>query len=167
MSLARVGINIGISLTHARSVLLVLSLKTGLASPQFHVKHDNLFETTDLRAGRFGLPKSRWQALDGLTKKITVLIPRQINSTREKTQRLIGTPAGGHAGGAPDRRVTNGPRNEAASITSDNAGRAATDESAEENGDGLNDDEHVVLEGEQDMTPPSDSPPTTRSGRKI
>jgi hypothetical protein len=58
MSRARVGINIGISPTHARSVSLVLSLKTGLASPQFHVKHDDLFETTDSRAGRFGLPKS-------------------------------------------------------------------------------------------------------------
>jgi hypothetical protein len=69
MSRARVGINIGVSPTHARSVSLVLSLKTGLASPQFHVKHDDLFETTDTRAGRFGLPTIKWQALAGLTKK--------------------------------------------------------------------------------------------------
>jgi hypothetical protein len=46
LSRARVGVNLGISPTHARSVALVLSLKTGLVSPQFHVKHDNLFETT-------------------------------------------------------------------------------------------------------------------------
>jgi hypothetical protein len=72
MSRARVGVYIGISLTHARSVSLILSLKTGLASPQFHVKHDDLFETTDSRAGRFGLPKSKWQALAGLTKKVAL-----------------------------------------------------------------------------------------------
>jgi hypothetical protein len=70
MSRARVGVYIGISPTHARSVSLILSLKTGLASPQFHVKHDDLFETTDSRAGRFRLPKSKWQALAGLTKKV-------------------------------------------------------------------------------------------------
>jgi hypothetical protein len=95
-----------------------------------------------------------------------VLIRRRINSTREKTQRLIGTPSGGHDGGSPDRRVTNGPHNEAASVTSEDARHVATDESAEENGEGLDDDKQVVLEGEQDTTPPSDSPPTTRSGRK-
>jgi hypothetical protein len=37
MSRAKVGINLGISPTHANSVALVLSLKTGLVSPQFHV----------------------------------------------------------------------------------------------------------------------------------
>jgi hypothetical protein len=42
-----------------------------------------------------------------------------------------------------------------------------TDESAEEDGDGLDDAEHVMLEREQEMTPPSDSLPTTRSGRKV
>jgi hypothetical protein len=33
---ARVGINLGILPTHARSVTLVLSRQTGLVSPQFH-----------------------------------------------------------------------------------------------------------------------------------
>jgi hypothetical protein len=73
MSRSRVGINIGISPTHARSVsLVVLSLKTGLASPQFHVKHDDLFETMDTRAGRFSLPRSKWQGLAGLTNKVAI-----------------------------------------------------------------------------------------------
>jgi hypothetical protein len=63
MSRAKAGINLGISPTHARSVALVVSLKTGLVSPQFHVKHDDLFETTGLKVGRFGLPTSRWQTL--------------------------------------------------------------------------------------------------------
>lgn len=67
MSRARVGINLGLSPTHARSVSLVLSLRTGLASPQFHVKHDDLFETTIKRAAGVMLPKSQWQTKAGLT----------------------------------------------------------------------------------------------------
>jgi hypothetical protein len=51
MSRALVGINLGISPTHAQSVALVLSLKTGLVSPQFHVKHDDLFERTSNKLG--------------------------------------------------------------------------------------------------------------------
>jgi hypothetical protein len=35
---ARIGINLGNSPTHARSVALVLNIETGLVSPQFHVK---------------------------------------------------------------------------------------------------------------------------------
>jgi hypothetical protein len=42
---ARVGINLGNSPAHARNITLVLNLETGLASPQFHVKFDDLFET--------------------------------------------------------------------------------------------------------------------------
>jgi hypothetical protein len=64
MSRAKVGINLGISPTHVRSVALVLSLKTGLVSPQFHVKHDDLFEMTGLKVGRLGCPRvagRRWQ----------------------------------------------------------------------------------------------------------
>ena len=48
-SRARLGINLGFSPRHARTVYLVLSLDTGLVSPQFHVKHDDFFETTRQR----------------------------------------------------------------------------------------------------------------------
>jgi hypothetical protein len=68
MSRVKAGINLGISPTHARSVALVLSLRTGLVSPQFHVKHHNLFETTGYKVGRFGLPSSPWQELAGFRK---------------------------------------------------------------------------------------------------
>jgi hypothetical protein len=68
LSRAKVGLNLGISLTHARSVALLLSLRYGLSSPQFHVKHDDMFETTSSKAGRFHLPKSKWQALAGFDK---------------------------------------------------------------------------------------------------
>jgi len=42
---ARIGIYLGMSPNHARSVALVLNIRTGLALPQFHVKFDVLFET--------------------------------------------------------------------------------------------------------------------------
>jgi hypothetical protein len=60
----RLGMNLGTSPRHARNVSLVLNLTTGLSSPQFHVKHDELFETV---ASRIGAPGtiSNWQSLAG------------------------------------------------------------------------------------------------------
>ena len=77
MARARVGVNLGVSPTHARSVSLVLSLKTGLVSPQFHVKHDDLFETTSRKLGGYSMPRSRWQQLSGFLK------PKKLPSQRE------------------------------------------------------------------------------------
>ena len=42
---ARLGVYLGRSPNHAQSVALVMSLSTGLVSPQFHLKFDDLFET--------------------------------------------------------------------------------------------------------------------------
>jgi len=42
---SRVGVYLGPSWAHAKSVGLVLSLTTGLVSPQFHVKYDDAFES--------------------------------------------------------------------------------------------------------------------------
>jgi hypothetical protein len=42
---ARVGINLSNSPSHACSISLVLNVDTGLVSPQFHVRFDDLFET--------------------------------------------------------------------------------------------------------------------------
>lgn len=42
---ARIGINLGNSPLHARSIALVLNLETGLVLPQFHVTFDDLFKT--------------------------------------------------------------------------------------------------------------------------
>jgi len=58
----RVGINLCQSPSHAQSVSLVLNLLTGLVSPQFHVLHDDKFET--ICDALF--PKSQWQYLAGL-----------------------------------------------------------------------------------------------------
>ena len=44
-SRSRLGLYLGPSPRHARSVGLVLNLRTGLVSPQFHMKFDDYFET--------------------------------------------------------------------------------------------------------------------------
>ena len=46
-SRARVGMYLGQSPAHSRSVALVLNLVTGLVSPQYHVVYDDMFETVD------------------------------------------------------------------------------------------------------------------------
>ena len=67
---ARLAIYLGPSPQHARTVGLVLSLTTGLVSPQFHVKYDDTFSTLRSNA----IPTSMWQHLAGFEsqkKKIT------------------------------------------------------------------------------------------------
>ena len=63
------GVYLGTSPRHARSVLLVLSLTAGLCSPQFHVSHDDFFETT--RTLQHLDTSSKWQSLSGLTQAIS------------------------------------------------------------------------------------------------
>ena len=60
---ARLGINLGPSPRHARTVSMVLSMSTGLVSPQYHVKHDKFFETVDRRGDA---PSAPWMTLSGL-----------------------------------------------------------------------------------------------------
>jgi hypothetical protein len=55
-SRSRVGIYLGYSPQHARSVGLILSTTTGLVSPQFHVRYDDEFETT-----KNGIIDCHWQ----------------------------------------------------------------------------------------------------------
>jgi hypothetical protein len=62
---ARVGLYIGPSPRHARNVSLVLSLDTGLVSPQFHVQHDDFFETVSPKSGN-PVILSHWQKLSGI-----------------------------------------------------------------------------------------------------
>ena len=57
---ARVGIYLGHSPQHARTVALVLSLTTGLVSPQFHVRMDPTFHTLRSIFGGSS-PPSQWQ----------------------------------------------------------------------------------------------------------
>jgi hypothetical protein len=61
---SRVAINLGQSPRQARSVALVLSLLTGYVSTQFHLKHDDFFETVrDVNA----MPQSKRQELAKFT----------------------------------------------------------------------------------------------------
>ena len=57
---SRVGIYLGPSPQHARTVALVLSLTTGLVSPQFHVRMDPTFQTLRTIFGG-NPPKIQWQ----------------------------------------------------------------------------------------------------------
>jgi hypothetical protein len=68
-SKSRVGIYLGASPRHSRKVALVLSLATGLVSPQFHCQYDDLFDTMRRTAGN-RLPKSSWQELAGFVDKV-------------------------------------------------------------------------------------------------
>ncbi len=61
---SRCAVYLGKSPRHSRSVALVLSLLTGYVSAQFHLKHDDFFETVrDLNV----LPQSKWQELARFT----------------------------------------------------------------------------------------------------
>jgi hypothetical protein len=59
---ARIGLNLGPSPMHVRNVHLVLSLTTGLVSPQFHCRFDDFFETCKYGVSNAGT-QSRWQYL--------------------------------------------------------------------------------------------------------
>jgi hypothetical protein len=79
---SRVGIYLGPSLQHSRSIGLILSLTTGNVSPQFHVTYDDGFKTT--RGSGSILPASNWQRITGFvlskdrpsTHKATVPTPQ-------------------------------------------------------------------------------------------
>jgi Reverse transcriptase (RNA-dependent DNA polymerase) len=73
-SRSRLGIYLGPSLQHARSVGLVLSLSTGMVSPQFHVRYDDEFETTTGKP--ITLPKSEWQTKCGFATPLPTVPAR-------------------------------------------------------------------------------------------
>eukprot|EP00978_Attheya_sp_CCMP212_P041459 scaffold238011_cov32-Attheya_sp.AAC.1 len=96
---ARVGIYLGLSPQHSRYVAWVLSLTTGLVSPQFHVEFDDLFETVGKRAGN-PVTVSKWQVLSGLKVGIKSVIEN--NSVSEGARH---TPAPAPAAHIPTSEV--------------------------------------------------------------
>ena len=80
-----VGINLGISPQHTRSVSLVLNLKIGLVSPQYYVIHDDFFETVGPDSN-VGITSSYWQRLAGLETEEQ--IKRQINNNLNRTKEI-------------------------------------------------------------------------------
>ena len=66
----RTGIYLGNSLFHARSVALVLNLNTGNVSPQFHVRVDDNFVTTDKCSGNPTANVVNWKIMAGLKRGV-------------------------------------------------------------------------------------------------
>ena len=64
---SKIGVYLGRSPHHARSVALVLNLKTGHVSPQFHVMFDPSFQTVKSSFGG-GSPVSLWQTVCGFVE---------------------------------------------------------------------------------------------------
>ena len=64
---SRIGVYLGRSPFHARSVALVLNLRTGRVSPQFHVQFDPGFQTVRKFFGGQSTP-SLWQSICGFTR---------------------------------------------------------------------------------------------------
>jgi hypothetical protein len=82
---ARLGIYLGESPRHARSVSLVLNTTTGLVSPQYHVKHDDFFETTNTAISNAA---SIWQTIAGFTNDQVKLPEPSEKPTFEKIANL-------------------------------------------------------------------------------
>jgi hypothetical protein len=82
----RVGIYLGRSPSHARSVALVLNLATGRVSPQYHVVFDPAFSTVS-ELCQEPLPKSDWQRVCGFQGKTS----RAERADQRMTYRSIST----------------------------------------------------------------------------
>ena len=65
---ARLGVYLGPSPNHSRTVHLVLNLRTGHVSPQYHVKHDDFFETITNKNSNFDSPEPTWKRLSRFVK---------------------------------------------------------------------------------------------------
>ena len=73
---SRLGVYLGPSPNHTRSVALVLNPRTGHMSPQFHVNFDDFFETVQQKSTDLDAPDPKWKYLSGFA--IHKGQPRQI-----------------------------------------------------------------------------------------
>ena len=116
---SKVGIYLGRSPQHARSVALVLNLETGHVSPQFHVVFDPSFQTIKRSFGGKP-PKSYWQDKCGFRSE-TPETQQQTQQGRRSRRRV--------APKQPTRESTRGPTRPlggAARRRSSNAGGSST-----------------------------------------
>ena len=65
---AQLGVYLWPSPNHSRTVHLILNLRMGHVLPQYHVKHDNFFETITDKNSNFDSPEPTWKRLSGLVK---------------------------------------------------------------------------------------------------
>ena len=66
---SRLGVYLGPSPSHARSVALVLNPRTGHVSPQFHVKFHDFFEIVQDKSTDMDTPEPDWKYLSGFAVK--------------------------------------------------------------------------------------------------
>ena len=66
---SRLGVYLGPSPSHARSVALVLNPRNGHVSQQFHDKFDDLFETVQDKSTDMDTPEPDWKYLSGFAVK--------------------------------------------------------------------------------------------------
>jgi hypothetical protein len=87
----RLGINLGPSPRHTRNVSLVLNMTTGMSSPQFHVKHDEFFETV---ASRTVAPDtiSNWQSLAGFWMTRGKKVEEDVSITPVRDEQRVSNP---------------------------------------------------------------------------
>ena len=62
---SRLGVYLGPSPNHARSMALVLNPRTGHVLPQFHVKFDDFYETVQKKSTDLDAPEHEWKYLSG------------------------------------------------------------------------------------------------------
>ena len=87
---ARVGIYLGPSSLHSRSVALIMSLTTGILSPQSHVVFDDHFQTVRKNVPGSLLFKSEWQILAGFNLDTLPTSSKRHQSRRGRAAVLIG-----------------------------------------------------------------------------
>jgi hypothetical protein len=88
---ACLGLNLGPSPTHACNVHLVLSLSTGLVSPQFHCCFDDFFETCKYEVPDGGI-SSTWQRLAGFKRADGVTVLHTEDGLLDAVNPAQGTP---------------------------------------------------------------------------
>jgi hypothetical protein len=152
---ARLAIYIGSSPDHARSVSNLLSLTTGLVSPQYHVRHDDTFQT--VQSGP--IIRSLWQHISGLTKGLFKKQRKQRGNI--VTQIPIAT------NNTIDREITNDAEQKTVEQTDEVENEVpAVDDHSENEGDNTN---HVVHDEDDESVATEetalDHPRITRSGR--
>ncbi|KAL7580903.1 hypothetical protein ACA910_001170 [Epithemia clementina (nom. ined.)] len=89
-SRARLGIYLGPSPSHARSVSLGLNPRTGHVSPQFHIKHDDFVETVTGKPTNYDSPPPTWKVLSQLVQGPPVARGKTLPSHVTHTSRATG-----------------------------------------------------------------------------
>ena len=161
---ARVGIYLGQSPRHARSVALVLNPITGLVSPQYHVSFDDDFETTRKGNARI-LPTPQWLVRTGFRKPDHNMVPA---TDEPEADRYVLPPNAEIRARQPARREAEGP-----DLQDLGEPEQAPEGAPEGASEGAPDDATLGSMGDneeamEDEPPPAEPPPgyVTRAGRR-